>query len=78
MYGAFGAAGINVIVEKWLTTKEVSEETSIPVATLHQWHHRRIGPIAVKMGRHLRYSRADLYAWYEELKDAAVASRTTS
>ena len=38
----------------------------VPVGTLYQWRHRRIGPRAAKVGRHLRYNPADVRAWLEE------------
>ncbi|MEU7903002.1 helix-turn-helix domain-containing protein [Actinoplanes sp. NPDC049118] len=41
-----------------------SQYLGIPVGTLYQWRHRRIGPPARKVGRHLRYDPADVYAWF--------------
>ncbi|MFI7248125.1 helix-turn-helix transcriptional regulator [Micromonospora chalcea] len=38
----------------------------VPVGTLYQWRHRRIGPRAFKVGRHLRYNPADVRAWLED------------
>ncbi|MCX5069108.1 helix-turn-helix domain-containing protein [Micromonospora lupini] len=38
----------------------------IPVGTLYQWRHRRTGPRAFKVGRHLRYDPADVRAWLED------------
>ncbi|PNE36865.1 DNA-binding protein [Streptomyces noursei] len=35
----------------------------MPVKTLYQWRHRRIGPNALKVGRHLRYRWAEVDAW---------------
>jgi hypothetical protein len=35
----------------------------VPVGTLYQWRHRRIGPPAFKLGRHLRYDPAAVRAW---------------
>jgi hypothetical protein len=37
------------------------------VATLHQWSHGRIGPPALKVGRHLRYRPADVRRWLDEV-----------
>ncbi|TBO55115.1 DNA-binding protein, partial [Streptomyces kasugaensis] len=34
-----------------------------PVKTLYQWRHRRIGPNALKVGRHLRYRWTEVDAW---------------
>ncbi|MET8310061.1 helix-turn-helix domain-containing protein [Micromonospora sp. NPDC005173] len=38
----------------------------IPVGTLYQWRHRRTGPRAFKVGRHLRYDPATVRAWLED------------
>ncbi|MEU4634236.1 helix-turn-helix domain-containing protein [Micromonospora chalcea] len=38
----------------------------VPVGTLYQWRHRRTGPRAFKVGRHLRYNPADVRAWLED------------
>ena len=35
----------------------------VPVGTLYQWGHRRIGPPAAKVGRHLRYDPAEVRSW---------------
>jgi excisionase family DNA binding protein len=42
---------------------DVSEYLDIPVGTLYQWRHRRTGPPASKVGRHLRYDPADVRDW---------------
>ncbi|WP_370584985.1 helix-turn-helix domain-containing protein [Micromonospora sp. ANENR4] len=51
--------------ELW-SIDEVSAFLRVPVGTLYQWRHRRIGPRAAKVGRHLRYNPADVRAWLEE------------
>jgi excisionase family DNA binding protein len=48
------------------TIEEVSTFLRIPVGTLYQWRHRRIGPRASKVGRHLRYDPADVRAWLNQ------------
>jgi excisionase family DNA binding protein len=45
------------------TIEEVSTFLRVPVGTLYQWRHRRTGPKAAKVGRHLRYNPADVRAW---------------
>ncbi|SDT73640.1 helix-turn-helix domain-containing protein [Actinoplanes derwentensis] len=35
----------------------------IPPGTLYQWRHRRKGPPAFKVGKHLRYDPAAVRAW---------------
>ena len=38
----------------------------VPVTTLYQWRYRRVGPRAIRVGRHLRYDSADVRAWLAE------------
>jgi excisionase family DNA binding protein len=48
------------------TIERTAEYLDIPVGTLYQWRHRRKGPRAAKVGRHLRYDPADVRAWVRE------------
>jgi excisionase family DNA binding protein len=48
------------------TIHEVSAYLRVPVGTLYQWRHRRTGPKAAKVGRHLRYDPAEVRAWFEQ------------
>jgi predicted DNA-binding transcriptional regulator AlpA len=45
------------------TIERTSQYLGVPVGTLYQWRHRRTGPRASKIGRHLRYDPAEVYAW---------------
>ena len=48
--------------ELW-SIEETSAYLRIPAGTLYQWRHRRMGPPAFKVGRHLRYDPAAVRAW---------------
>jgi hypothetical protein len=50
-------------VEPLWGVEEVSAFLRVPVPTLYQWRHRRLGPRAFKVGRHLRYDPADVRVW---------------
>ena len=50
-------------VDRLWTVEDVSAFLGIPVGTLYQWRHRRVGPPAAKVGRHLRYDPADVRSW---------------
>lgn len=45
--------------------EEVSEYIGVPVPTLYQWRHRKVelGPLAIPVGRHLRWKWDDVDAW---------------
>jgi excisionase family DNA binding protein len=49
-----------------LTTDEVAAWLRIPPGTLYQWRHRRVGPVAIRVGKHLRYDSTDVQAWLDE------------
>ena len=42
------------------TVDEVAAFLGVPVGTLYQWRHRRSGPPACRVGRHLRYRWPDV------------------
>lgn len=52
--------------EKLWTVTEVAEFLRVPVATLYGWRHQRVGPPGIRIGKHLRYRPADVYAWVNE------------
>ncbi|MFU8873579.1 helix-turn-helix domain-containing protein [Micromonospora sp. SL4-19] len=57
-------------IEPLWTVEEVSTYLGVPVATLYQWRHRRVGPRASRVGRHLRYDPADVRTWLLERQAA--------
>jgi excisionase family DNA binding protein len=50
---------------------ELAEFLKVPVATIYQWHHRRVGPPAVRVGRHLRYRPEAVAAWLDKRQTAS-------
>ncbi|MFI7022779.1 helix-turn-helix transcriptional regulator [Micromonospora sp. NPDC049900] len=52
--------------ERLWSVRDVSAFLGIPVGTLYQWRHRRIGPRASRVGRHLRYDPADVRTWLHQ------------
>lgn len=54
------------MAEKLLTADEVAEELCVPRATLHMWRYQGVGPLGIKVGRHLRYRRVDLDKWLDK------------
>lgn len=45
------------------TASEVADYLGVPVATLHQWRYKGVGPRASRVGRHLRYRWEDVDAY---------------
>lgn len=56
-----------------LTPDEVAELLRTSPGTLRYWRHVGIGPPSFKLGRRVKYRRADLEAWVDAQHDAAVA-----
>ncbi len=48
-----------------LTTDELAEYLGVPRATIYRWRYDGTGPKAYRIGRHLRYRRADVEAFIE-------------
>ena len=52
-------------IETLMTTEQLAEFLQVPLATLYQWRHKGTGPKGMKVGKHVRYRRADVEAWLE-------------
>jgi excisionase family DNA binding protein len=55
-----------------LTLAEVAAELRVPLETLRKWRAKGAGPRAAKVGRHLRYRRAEVDRWLAEREREAV------
>ncbi|TQM65344.1 helix-turn-helix domain-containing protein [Klugiella xanthotipulae] len=47
----------------FFTQAEVAELLRVPVRTVEDWRQTRVGPPYVKLGRHVRYDRDELFTW---------------
>ena len=52
--------------EKLMTPQEVAEYLAVPQRNLYRWRAEGTGPRAAKVGKHLRYRRADVERWLDE------------
>lgn len=59
--------------EPLMSLQDVAVYLDIPEQTLYRWRHHGEGPRASKVGRHLRYRRADVEAWLDEQADKPKA-----
>ncbi len=53
-----------------MSPQQVSDLLGTPVETLHYWRWKGLGPISVKIGRAVRYDRADVDSWVAARKAA--------
>lgn len=60
----------NGSMERLWGVEEVAEFLGVPVETLYAWRKRRCGPSAARVGKHLRYEPADVFAWVQARKAA--------
>jgi excisionase family DNA binding protein len=57
-------------IERLLTTGDLSEYVGIPVTTLYHWRMRGEGPPAIRVGKHLRFRRADVEQWLDAQRES--------
>jgi excisionase family DNA binding protein len=56
------------IVSPLVTIEEAAAQLQIPIETLRKWRAQGRGPQSMKLGRHVRYDKADLDQWINEQK----------
>ncbi len=56
------------------SAEELASFLKVPVATVYQWNHKGTGPRAAKIGKHLRYSVADVEAWLDRRSSGGGAA----
>jgi excisionase family DNA binding protein len=64
-----------MVVERMMSLAELSELLGVPLSTLYGWRHRGEGPAGYRLGKHVRFRRADVDAWLATQADSASASR---
>lgn len=60
-----------VTAPELLTMASLAELLGIPVRTLSKWNSTGTGPRFIRMGKHVRYHRADVEAWLNARRSAA-------
>lgn len=53
-------------LDELLTLHEVAELLRVPDATVRWWRTQHVGPSSFKIGRHVRYFRAEVLRWIRE------------
>ncbi|MDQ3766904.1 MAG: helix-turn-helix domain-containing protein [Actinomycetota bacterium] len=52
-----------------LSARELAAFLEVPLSTIYFWRYRGEGPRAMRVGRCLRFSMADVRAWLERRAD---------
>lgn len=52
--------------DRLASAQELAAYLGVPVATVYSWRYRQQGPLAIRIGRHLRYRWPDVEAWLDE------------
>jgi excisionase family DNA binding protein len=58
-----------------MTVQDVARYLRVPVGTLRNWRVTGDGPPAARIGRHVRYRRADVESWVAERVRIDAAQR---
>lgn len=57
---------------KLLTLDQLAEMLVVSPKTIHAWRAKRLGPPALKVGRHLRFRHEDVERWLDGQRDTSV------
>jgi excisionase family DNA binding protein len=52
-----------------LTVEELAAELQVPVGTVRRWRRYGTGPVGTRVGKHVRYRRADIERWLDANRD---------
>lgn len=52
--------------DELLTPQELADLCRVPLATVYRWNYLGSGPAFMKLGRHVRYLRAEVDRWLAE------------
>jgi excisionase family DNA binding protein len=64
-------------VSELMTLPEVAKYLRVPPKSMYIWRHKHTGPPAARVGRHLRYRRADVDRWLERQAELPAGSGDT-
>ncbi|WP_405680751.1 helix-turn-helix transcriptional regulator [Streptomyces sp. NBC_01238] len=60
--------------DRYLTPEDLAAMFSLPsVETVYAWRKKRIGPPAIRIGKHLRYDPAAVREWVDNLSTDEAA-----
>jgi excisionase family DNA binding protein len=54
------------VTDEYLTTRQLADLLQVSAENVVYWRRKRTGPPHIKVGKHIRYDRADIDAWLAE------------
>lgn len=63
-------------VAEFLSPKDLAELLNVPIGTVYRWNYDRSGPPSLRVGRHVRYRRADVDLWLDARSVPEVMPRS--
>jgi excisionase family DNA binding protein len=64
-----------VTSESLMTVEQVADYLNVPVKTVYRWRLTGTGPRGARVGRYVRFRRADVEAWVERRVEEERAAR---
>jgi excisionase family DNA binding protein len=64
-----------VATESLMTVEQVADYLNVPVKTVYRWRLTGTGPRGARVGRYVRYRKADVEAWVERRVEEERAAR---
>jgi excisionase family DNA binding protein len=64
-----------VASESLMTVEQVADYLNVPVKTVYRWRLTGTGPRGARVGRYVRYRKADVEAWVERRVEDEHAAR---
>ncbi len=61
-------------LDEWSTSEELAAWLKVSVSTVRDWRLQGRGPVGRKVGRHVRYRRADVEEWIANPSASIVVS----
>ena len=59
-----------------MTVAELANYLGVPVATIYDWRVDGKGPVAHRIGKHVKYAVSDVRAWLEAQREAPDGTST--
>jgi excisionase family DNA binding protein len=50
-------------MEKLLSPSDLAELVGVPIGTIYKWNSTGTGPQVLHIGKHVRYSQAEVHRW---------------